>query len=326
MKDIVISIKNLKVKFKTIDNKIIHALNGINLDVYAKETLAIVGESGSGKTQLSLSIMKLFDKNAIVSGEILFEERNILTEPLEKLNKIRGTKISMIFQDPMTSLNPYLKISEQLEEVLLSKNKADIKTATEKSIEMLKLVGISEPERRMNQYPHQFSGGMRQRIMIAMALLTNPVLLIADEPTTALDVTIQAQILDIFEKLKKEMGLAVIMITHDLAVVSNIADKIAVVYAGNIVEYGTRDDIFNFPKHPYTQALLKAIPKLDQNKNERLFLIKGVPPVLTEEPYYCAFKDRCTFAMDKCSDFLPKEVILSQTHKYRCFLGDNNDK
>ena len=315
----ILKIKDLHVHFKTLDGRLIHALNGVNLDVNSKETIAIVGESGSGKTQLSLSIMNLLASNSITKGEIIFEDKNLLSLSLNDINKIRGTKISMIFQDPMTSLNPYLTVADQMTEVLI-KNGLSHKEAMEKSIEMLNMVSITDPHKRIGQYPHQFSGGMRQRIMIAMALLSKPAILIADEPTTALDVTIQAQILDIFAKLKEELNLSIIIVTHDLGVVSNIADKIAVFYGGNIVEYGSRDDVFNNPKHPYTQALIKSIPKLDQNKEEPLFLIKGMPQVILQEPNSCSFKDRCPHAFDKCFNELPKAVNIKNNHIASCFL------
>lgn len=316
----IIKIKDLKVKFNTIDGRVIHALNGINLNINPKETLAIVGESGSGKTQLSLSIMNLLASNAKADGVIEFEGKNLLSLKKEELNKIRGTKISMIFQDPMTSLNPYLKVSTQMVEVLVEKQGIDAKKAKEKAIEMLKIVSIPEPHKRIDQYPHQFSGGMRQRIMIAMALLSNPKVLIADEPTTALDVTIQAQILEILEKLKATMDLAIIFITHDLGVVANIADKIAVVYGGSVVEYGDKKDIFESPKHPYTEALLKSIPRLDQKKEERLYLIDGMPSVLLKEPQHCAFKDRCPKAEDFCANKKPVLTNINNKTAVACFL------
>ncbi|MFL1781020.1 putative oligopeptide transport ATP-binding protein OppD [Candidatus Hepatincolaceae symbiont of Richtersius coronifer] len=322
LKEDILNIKDLKVHFNTLDGRVIHAVNGVNLTVSSKETLAIVGESGSGKTQLALSIMDLLPKNAKVSGEILFEGKNLLTLSKQELNDIRGIKISMVFQDPMTSLNPYLKVSKQLTEVLVDKQGMRYQEAKDKAVKLLEAFSIPEAEKRIDLYPHQFSGGMRQRIMIAMALLSNPRLLIADEPTTALDVTIQAQILDILQILKTEVGVAIIIITHDLGVVSNIADKIAVFYAGNVVEYGTTEEIFSNPRHPYTQALLKSMPRLDQDRRERLFLIKGTPPLMLEEPKSCMFKDRCMFTMEKCCKVLPYPIAVSKTHRFSCFLGE----
>jgi oligopeptide transport system ATP-binding protein len=316
----ILEIKNLNVIFDTLHGAKIHAINDVSLSVNSKETLAIVGESGSGKTQLSLSIMGLLAKNANTSGEIIFEDKNLLSLKENELNKIRGTKISMIFQDPMTSLNPYLSVATQMVEVLTYKQNMGKKEAYKKSIEMLDLLSIPQANIRINQYPHQFSGGMRQRIMIAMALLSNPKLIIADEPTTALDVTIQAQILDILDNLKKQFNLSIIFVTHDLAVVSDIADKIAVCYGGQIVEYGSRDDIFNNPKHPYTIALLQSMPTLENNKKDKLFSIDGYPKALLEKPKLCVFKDRCTKAIDSCSVINPNLKEANNQHFYKCLL------
>jgi oligopeptide transport system ATP-binding protein len=322
----ILEIKNLKVFFDTLHGGKVHAINDVNISVFPKETLAIVGESGSGKTQLALSILNLLAKNANTSGEINFEGKNILSMSKDEINKIRGSSISMIFQDPMTSLNPYLRVSTQMTEILVEKQGLSLAEARSKSIDMLKNLSISEPEKRIDQYPHQFSGGMRQRIMISMALLSNPKILLADEPTTALDVTIQAQILDILAKLKEQFNLAIIFVTHDLAVVSDIADKIAVFYGGQIVEYGTKKDIFENPKHPYTIALLKSMPGLQNNRNDRLFSIEGYPKTLNSEPNLCVFKDRCTVAMDKCGLINPKYKEVGVTHRYKCLLENTNGK
>ncbi|MDR2008681.1 MAG: ABC transporter ATP-binding protein [Alphaproteobacteria bacterium] len=324
-----LSVKNLRVSFDTlsgggVDGKQrgkIYALNGVNFDLYREETLAIVGESGSGKSQTSLAIMGILAKNANVSGEIMYHDKNLLSMTHEELNKIRGHGISMIFQDPMTSLNPYLRVSTQLTEVLTERGVSE-DIARSKAIEILNSLSIPKAEKVIDNYPYQFSGGMRQRIMIAMSLMSDSEIIIADEPTTALDVTIQAQILDIVNKLKRDMKKAIIFITHDLGVVGEIADKIAVFYAGEIVEYGTRDEIFNSPKHPYTIGLLKSIPSMEQNSNERLFLIEGNPPLLKSEPISCSFKDRCPYAMDVCGNSIPKRQEISPTHAFSCFKYD----
>ncbi|MCL2566736.1 MAG: ABC transporter ATP-binding protein [Alphaproteobacteria bacterium] len=327
-----LSVKDLKVNFNTLsgggaDGKAagkIYALNGVNFDLYHEETLAIVGESGSGKSQTSLAIMGILAKNANVGGEINYHGKNLLTLSSSELNKIRGTSISMIFQDPMTSLNPYLRVSTQLTEVLTEKGVSEA-DARAKAIEILNSLSIPKAEKVIDNYPYQFSGGMRQRIMIAMSLMSDSEIIIADEPTTALDVTIQAQILDIINKLKTSMKKAIIFITHDLGVVSEIADKIAVFYAGEIVEVGTRDEIFNSPKHPYTIGLLKSIPRLDQDSREKLFLIEGNPPLLKSEPASCSFKDRCNSAMAICRESKPTRQEISKTHAFSCFRYDNKE-
>jgi oligopeptide transport system ATP-binding protein len=314
-----LSINDFSIQFKTLDGSIIYAVNNISLDIKPKETIAIIGESGSGKSQFMLGVMKLLPKNATTTGKVIFNNTDISKLSFNDINKIRGTEISMIFQDPMTSLNPYLKILPQITEVLTKNNKYTKAEAVEKAIEIMEKIGIPEARRRANFYPHQFSGGMKQRIMIAIALVVNPRLVIADEPTTALDVTIQAQILDIFKNLKNIIDASVIFITHDLAVVSEIADKVAVFYGGRIVEFGTRDDVFNNPKHPYTIALLKAVPKLSNTGKEKLYSIEGFPPTLNQKPKDCAFKDRCLYAIGKCHQQVPDFVEISNNHKVACF-------
>ncbi len=316
----ILDIKNLKISFDTIYGTKVNAINGIDLKMFPRETLAIVGESGSGKTQLVLAIMRLLASNANISGEIIYNNKNLVALSDADINQIRGNDISMIFQDPMTSLNPYLKISIQMSEILIEKKGVPPKEALEQSINMLNLLSIPEASKRIHQYPHQFSGGMRQRIMIAMALLSNPKILIADEPTTALDVTIQAQILDILEKIKTNMGVSIIFITHDLSVVSDIADKIAVFYGGKVVEYGSRDDIFNNPMHPYTKALLKSMPSVNSNRGDRLFSIDGYPSVTYEEPKLCVFKDRCNSLIDLCKIQMPVDKFRDKEHCYKCLL------
>jgi oligopeptide transport system ATP-binding protein len=253
------------------------------------------------------------------SGEVIFEGRDVLALPEKELAKIRGNRVAMIFQDPMTSLNPYLTVERQLTEVLeVHKNKSR-KEAREIAIEMLRRVGIPQPEKRIDQYPHQFSGGMRQRVMIAMALLCEPVLLIADEPTTALDVTIQAQILDLISSLREDFGTSVILITHDLGVVAGMTERVAVMYAGRIVEFGATEDIFAKPTHPYTQGLLASIPRIDQDKSETLTPIAGLPPDLSALPKGCPFEPRCPTAIDRCGEQYPDVVTIGPGHWAACW-------
>tara|TARA_Y100001978_G_scaffold2149_1_gene1833 strand:+ start:1502 stop:2500 length:999 start_codon:yes stop_codon:yes gene_type:complete len=288
----IIEVKNLKTYFKT-DAGIAHAVEDVSFDVYPGETLGIVGESGCGKSVTALSIMRLVAQppGYYAGGEILFNGESILDMPKNKIQKIRGNKISMIFQEPMTSLNPVFTCGDQIMESIILHQKLSEKEAKEKAIEMLKLVGIPSPERRVEEYPHQLSGGMRQRVMIAMALSCNPSVLIADEPTTALDVTIQAQILELIEKLQKEMGLAVMMITHDLGVIAEICDRVIVMYAGQIQEIATVHELFNNPLHPYTQALMESIPKINQEV-DKLKTLPGMVPSLLELGDGCRFCNR----------------------------------
>lgn len=299
-----LEVKDLRVKFSQLNKSNVYAVNGINLTLNAGESLGIVGESGSGKSQFVLSLMRLLAKNSEVSGEVLFNGQDLLKISTQELNKIRGNDLSMIFQDPMTSLNPYLKIGVQMCEVML-KQGVTKKEAEQRSIDMLNLVGISDPQRRLNNYPHQLSGGMRQRVMIAMAILNNPKLVIADEPTTALDVTLQAQVLNILAKLKEELQLSIILITHDLGVVANLCETIGIFYGGEIVEYGKAENIFNNPQHPYTKALIKSIPRIDQDRQERLNVIEGNPKPICSPPKLCPFLERCSEKFDKCLKVKP---------------------
>ncbi len=294
-----LEIDGLDVRFDTPEGAV-YAVNDLALRIDAGESVGVVGESGSGKTQLFLAVMGLLARNGRASGRVVFEGENILNKAARALNRIRGNRISMIFQDPMTSLNPYLKISRQMTELLVEHRGLDEARARARSIEMLDRVGIPEAAQRFDMYPHEFSGGMRQRAMIAMALVCGPALLIADEPTTALDVTIQAQILELMTGLRRDIDTAVVMITHDLGVVAGLCDRVMVMYAGRVVETGPVRDIFRAPRHPYTQGLVHSMPRLDEAKAELLATIPGQPPNLQSLPAGCAFQDRCAHAFDRC--------------------------
>ena len=299
-----LEVNNLKVNFKTPDG-FVTAVNDLNFTLAQGETLGIVGESGSGKSQTAFALMGLLAGNGVIEGEARFNEQNILTLSEKAMNRIRSKEIAMIFQDPMTSLNPYMKVGKQLMEVLMLHKGMNKAEAFEASVKMLDAVKMPEARKRMNMYPHEFSGGMRQRVMIAMALLCQPKLLIADEPTTALDVTVQAQILTLLNELKDDFNTSIIMITHDLGVVAGLCDKVLVMYAGQTMEYGTAEDVFYRPTHPYTQGLLKAIPRLDAD-DEKLSTIPGNPPNLLQMPSGCPFQARCEFAKDRCGESMPE--------------------
>jgi oligopeptide transport system ATP-binding protein len=316
-----LSVKDLEVTFKTEDG-IVRAVNGLSLSLEAGETLGIVGESGSGKSVTALSIMRLIamPPGRIESGSIEFNGQDLLQLGESQMRQIRGNKISMIFQDPMTSLNPVLTVGDQIAEAIMLHQHKHKREAMKRAVEMLNIVRIPEAERRINNYPHQFSGGMRQRVMIAMALACDPQLLIADEPTTALDVTIQAQILDLMRDLQKRLNSAIILITHDLGVVAEVCERVLVMYAGNLVEYGTVDQIFREPKHPYTWGLLQSLPRLDETGRKRLVPIDGQPPNLLRLPTGCSFAARCRYSLADCPTVPPPLVDFGNGHVARCVL------
>ncbi|MBP2019045.1 oligopeptide transport system ATP-binding protein [Symbiobacterium terraclitae] len=313
-----LSIEGLQTKFKTYAGEV-HAVRDVNLTVREGECLAIVGESGSGKSVTMLSVMRLLAKNARIEGKAIFGGVDLLSLPEREMRKIRGRDIAMVFQDPMTGLNPTLTVGLQLREGMMQHLGLTRAEADKRAIELLNLVGVPAPERRLRQYPHEFSGGMRQRVMIAIALACNPRLIIADEPTTALDVTIQAQILDLLKRLKKEFNASIIMITHNLGVVAGMADRVAVMYGGRVAEVGTVNEIFEQPKHPYTWALLRAVPRLDRSRT-RLEAIAGSPPNMLQPPPGCPFHPRCAYAMNVCAAEAPQMTDLSREHRAACWL------
>ena len=316
-----LSVRDLKTSFFTHVGEV-KAVRGISFDVNEGEVLGIVGESGSGKSVTSLSIMGLLQyPGRVVDGEILLNGEDILTYGKNQMRRVRGKEIAMIFQDPMTSLNPVYTIGNQIMEMILEHEKMSRREARARAIEMLKLVGIPAAEKRIDSYPHEFSGGMRQRVMIALALSCNPKLLIADEPTTALDVTIQAQILNLIKKLNRQFGMTTMLITHDLGVVATVCDKVAVMYGGLIMEYGTADEIFYHPRHPYTMGLLGSIPHVDGGEKRRLIPIDGTPPDLINPPKGCPFSTRCKYCMNVCTQEQPP-YFAEDKHRTMCWLLD----
>jgi oligopeptide transport system ATP-binding protein len=318
-----LDIKNLQTIFRTEDGPVT-AVNGLSFELGAGETLGIVGESGSGKSVTALSIMRLLSRNATVTADrIAFDGESLPSKSEAEMRRIRGHKIAMIFQDPMTSLNPVLTIGEQIAEAVRLHLGLGHREANERAIEMLHKVRIPSPEDRLGDYPHQFSGGMRQRVMIAMALSCNPQLLIADEPTTALDVTIQAQVLELMNELQQETGAAIILITHDLGVVAEVCKNVLVMYGGNMVEYGTAEQIFANPAMPYTQGLLASLPRLDEGGQRRLVPIAGQPPNLLRLPPGCAFAPRCAYRMPVCAEPV-KLYGVGEGHLVRCWLYDEH--
>lgn len=317
-----LEVKDLEVSFQTFFGEV-EAVRGVSFHVNKKETVALVGESGCGKSVTANSIMQLlpmppaFYKN----GQILFNGEDIVQKSEKEMQKIRGNQISMIFQDPMTSLNPTMKVGKQIVEGLVKHQKLSSHEAEKKAIEMLKLVSVPQPERRIKQYPHEFSGGMRQRVMIALAMVSNPRLLIADEPTTALDVTVQAQILDLMKEIQDKLDTSIILITHDLGVVADMSDRVIVMYAGQLLEEGAVNEIFKNPKHPYTRKLLGSVPRLDMDRSESLHSIEGTPPDLYIPPKGCPFFDRCDEAMVICKEHMPERDYHTNTHYSRCWLN-----
>ena len=316
----VLQVENIITRFNTQDGKVF-AVNGISFDLKEGELLGVVGESGSGKSVTMMSLLKLLPMPPaeIVEGRALFENHDLIQIDINQLRKIRGGKIGFIFQDPMTSLNPVLTVGYQLMEPMREHLGLSREEARKKAIELLDLVGIPMAQSRLKDFPHQFSGGMRQRVMIAIALACDPKVLIADEPTTALDVTIQAQILDIVKRLRKELGMAIIWITHDLGVVAGIADRVAVMYGGFIVEQAPVKKLYSIPKHPYTQGLLSTLPKLEGERTERLESIKGQPPDLHNIPNSCPFAPRCTHVSEKCQNENPRLEMTDPEHQVACW-------
>ena len=320
MSEYLLQVKDLHTSFFT-DSGEVKAVNGVSFNLEAGKTLGIVGESGSGKSVTAYSIMQILaDTGKIVSGEVLYKGEDITKWNKKQMQGFRGKKCYIIFQDPMTSLNPVFTIGNQLMEAILLHTDRNKEQARERAIEMLTLVGVNEPEKRLKQYPHELSGGMRQRVMIAMALACEPDILIADEPTTALDVTIQAQILELMQELQKKMGMAIIMVTHDLGVIADMCDEIIVMYGGRVCERGTADAIFYDPRHEYTKGLLRSIPSVSRMK-ERLVPIGGTPINLLNMPKGCAFCARCDKAMKICLDTVPEELRVGETHLASCWMN-----
>ncbi|MEM2928899.1 MAG: ABC transporter ATP-binding protein [Nitrososphaerota archaeon] len=319
MNSVLLSINNLKTYYYSFDG-IIKAVDGISFDIQRKDIFGLVGESGCGKSTVALSILKLVPPpGRIVSGEIFFENEDILKKNEKEMIKIRGSKISMVSQDPSIALNPLFKIGEQIRDVIIFHKGLNKEEAYEIAIEKLKQVKLPEPEKIFERYPHELSGGMKQRAMIAMALACNPSLLIADEPTTALDVTIQAQILELLKELLRKMEMSVLLITHNFGIVAEICNKVAIMYAGKIIEMGSIELIFNNAFHPYTQGLLKAVPKISENIEE-LHVIEGDVPDLIDLPKGCRFHPRCSYAKDKCRKEIPEFIEIDENHKVSCFL------
>ncbi|WLR41863.1 ABC transporter ATP-binding protein [Bacillus carboniphilus] len=323
MSNTLLQIRNLKTQFKTSDGKV-PAVDGVSLEIRKGETLGLVGESGCGKSMTSLSIMRLVPDTGEISGEILFENEDLTQKKEKEMASIRGNDISMIFQEPMTSLNPVLKIGDQIMEGLIIHQKLSKAAAKKRTIDLLKLVGFARAAEMIDEYPHQLSGGMRQRVMIAMAMACDPKLLIADEPTTALDVTIQAQILDLMRDVKNKFGSSILLITHDLGVVAEMADRVVVMYAGRVVEEADVEEMFANPSHPYTQGLMKSIPNIDDEEEKKeLYSIRGSVPPPTEWPTGCKFAPRCEHAWEKCYEQEPPLYKSSSNHQVRCFLHED---
>jgi oligopeptide transport system ATP-binding protein len=321
MPDLLLDIKGLETQFKTPDG-IVHAVNGVSFGLKEGETLGVVGESGCGKSVTMLSVLGLIASppGKVVAGEALFFGQDLLKMPKEELRHIRGAQIAMIFQDPMTSLNPVLTIGRQIEEPLMLHVGMTKNQARERAAELLGMVGIPNAKDRLNDYPHQYSGGMRQRVMIAMALSCSPQVLIADEPTTALDVTIQAQIMDLVKRLRSELGMTIVWITHDLGVVAGLAQRVIVMYGGLIIEEAPVNELFANPSHPYTIGLIGSLPRVDETKHSRLFSIDGQPPILYQKPQACPFAPRCKWVMERCWKENPALETIDNEHRLACWV------
>ncbi len=315
----ILRVEDLETRFKTPDGTVF-AVNGVSFDLKEGETLGVVGESGCGKSVTMLSLMQLIPTppGEIANGKAFFHDNDLLTLKPDEIRDVRGSQIGMVFQDPMTSLNPVLTIGKQVSEPLMLHLKMNKKEAEQRVVELLRLVGIPEADKRLSQYPHQFSGGMRQRVMIAMALACNPQILIADEPTTALDVTIQAQIIDLVKRLREELGMSIIWITHDLGIIAGLAHRVVVMYGGFIVEEASVKELYANPKHPYTLGLLGSLPRLDSDEYKRLHDIPGLPPVLMEKPAACPFSPRCPYVFEKCKQN-PPLMEISVNHRAACW-------
>jgi len=324
MTDLLLDVQGLETRFKTREGYV-HAVNGVSLQVHERETLGIVGESGCGKSVTMMSLLRLIPSppGEVFAGKAFYRNNDLLKISDDELRRMRGADLSMIFQDPMTSFNPVLTIGAQVTEPLVIHHNISKVDAFERAVEMLILVGIPNARERMNSYPHQFSGGMRQRVMIAMALICSPKLLIADEPTTALDVTIQAQIIDLTKRLQDEMGMAMIWITHDLGIIAGLADRVLVMYAGFVVEEAAVDELYENPQHPYTIGLLGSLPRVDDDNRRRLASIEGLPPVLMEKPHFCPFLNRCPYAVKHCRRENPSLLQVGPGHRAACWVDPN---
>jgi oligopeptide transport system ATP-binding protein len=321
MPELILDVQGLETQFKTPEGTV-HAVNGVSFKLKEGETLGVVGESGCGKSVTMLSIMRLIPTppGKVTAGKAFYRGKDLLQMSKDEIRHIRGSQISMIFQDPMTSLNPVLTIGRQLTEPLELHLGMNLEQAKRRAVELLEMVGIPKAKDRLNDYPHQFSGGMRQRVMIAMALACNPQILVADEPTTALDVTIQAQITDLVKRLRDELGMAIIWITHDLGIVAGLAQRVIVMYGGFIIEEANVTELYANPKHPYTIGLLGSLPRIDLDEKQRLFSIEGLPPMLFQKPTACPFAPRCKWVIARCQDENPSLVEIAPEHKVACWV------
>jgi oligopeptide transport system ATP-binding protein len=323
----ILSVQGLETQFRTREG-IVHAVNGVSFNLDEGETLGIVGESGCGKSVSVMSMLRLIPSppGKVVAGKAIYQGKDLLKMSDDEIRHVRGAQISMVFQDPMTFFNPVLTIGQQVSEPLEINNGMNRKMAYDRAAQILEMVGIPKAKDRLDDYPHQFSGGMRQRVMIAMALITNPQLLIADEPTTALDVTIQAQIVELVQRLRQELGMAIIWITHDLGIIAGLAKRVAVMYGGCIVEEAEVKDLYANPLHPYTRGLLGSLPRMDETDHRRLVSIDGLPPILMEKPKSCPFLARCTFSVEHCKNENPPLTNLTPNHKVACWVDTNTGR